>query len=71
MNRNITQSLIFTTLVLGLSYMVFMGPWYLEPFAEFRYRPVNTNVPGSFQEVENNLSNYSLFSPNLYFGYRF
>jgi hypothetical protein len=49
----------------------FKQRWYLDPSVEFSYRPVNTKLPESFKAVEKGFTNYSLFSPNLYFGYRF
>jgi|WetSurMetagenome_2_1015567.scaffolds.fasta_scaffold205212_2 hypothetical protein len=57
--------------LLGYHFEFFKHRWYLEPSVEFRYWPVNTHVPESFKAVEKIFPNYSLFRPNLYFGYRF
>jgi hypothetical protein len=57
--------------VIGYRFEFLKHRWYLDPSVEFNYRPVNTNMPESFKTVEKKSSNYSLFGPNLYFGYRF
>jgi hypothetical protein len=57
--------------LLGYRFEFFNRRLYLGPSIEFNYWPVNINAPESFKAVEDKFSNYSLFSPNLYFGYKF
>ena len=57
--------------VLGYRFELFRHRLFLEPSVEFTHWPVNTNMPLSFKTVENKYPDYSLFSPNLYFGFRF
>jgi len=63
--------LLIFRVVAGYRFEFFKHRMYLEPSVEFRSWPVNTNLPGSFKAVEDKFPNYALFSPNLYFGYRF
>lgn len=57
--------------MVGYHFELFKHRWYLEPVIEFHYWPVHTNMPASFEVIEKDYSNYSLFVINLYFGYRF
>ncbi len=45
--------------------------WFIEPSVVINYWPVNTNLPDSFEQVEDNWPNYFLFEPGLHFGFKF
>lgn len=62
---------LYLRALLGYRFEFSKHHWYLEPSVEFNFWPVNTNLPESFRAIEKDLPNYSLLSPNLYFGYRF
>jgi hypothetical protein len=62
---------LYLRVLLGYRFEFFEHRWYLEPSVGLIYWPVNTNLPESFKAIEKDLPNYSLFSLNLYFGYRF
>ena len=62
---------LYLRVLLGYRFEFFEHRWYLEPSVGSIYWPVNTNLPESFKAIEKDFPNYSLFSLNLYFGYRF
>jgi hypothetical protein len=56
---------------IGYRFEFFDNRWYLEPSVGFNYWPVSTNFPADFRVIEDKFTNYNLFAPNLYFGYKF
>lgn len=45
--------------------------WFIEPSFVCNYWPINTNLPESFQILEDEWPNYFLFEPGLHFGFKF
>lgn len=45
--------------------------FFLEPALSFNYWPINTNLPASFSQKENQWPNYFLFEPHLNVGVSF
>lgn len=62
---------LFTVLRFGYHFKLFNDRFFLEPSVAFTCWPVNTNLPDSFQALENKWPNYFLFEPGLHFGYKF
>ena len=63
--------MLWTQLRTGYRFELFNGRWFIEPSVVINYWPINTNMPASFKQVENNWPNYFLFEPGLHFGFRF
>ncbi|MBU2912833.1 MULTISPECIES: hypothetical protein [Reichenbachiella] len=62
---------LFNTLRFGYHFDLFKGRFFIEPSIAFTYWPINTNLPDSFQVVEDQWNNYFLFEPGLHFGFNF
>jgi len=62
---------LFLTLRFGYHLMLFNDSFFIEPSIAFTHWPINTNVPNSFKEKDNNWPNYFLFEPGLHFGMKF
>lgn len=63
--------LFFTYRVLGYHISLFKNKAFIEPSIGITHWPVNTNVPDSFIDLENDWSNFLLFEPGLHFGFKF
>ena len=70
---NKTQSgfMLWTQFRTGYRFELFNDRWFIEPSVVINYWPVNTNMPDSFKQVEDNWPNYFLFEPGLHFGFKF
>jgi len=55
----------------GWRFEFFNRRWFVEPVITFNYWPVTTNRPAGFDAIEEDYTNYTLFDPNIYFGFRF
>jgi len=62
---------LYTSYHLGYHIPIFRDRVYLEPQIHCQYWPVNTNVPESFEVMNNKWNKYFLFEPNLYIGFNF
>jgi hypothetical protein len=62
---------LFNTLRIGYQIRFFKRRLFLEPSVAATFWPVNTNLPESFRERENQWPNYFLFEPGLHFGFNF
>jgi hypothetical protein len=60
---------LYLQFILGYRIELFDARWYVEPAYAFKYWPVNTNFPSSFEDIEDGAPNYK-FEPSLNFGYR-
>lgn len=56
---------------LGYQIDLFKGRFFLKPAIYANWWPVNTNMPDSFKEQENNWPAYQSFEAHLNFGFRF
>ncbi|MGB5499502.1 MAG: hypothetical protein WBM77_11285, partial [Maribacter sp.] len=61
---------LYLQLIAGYRFEFFKKRLYVEPAYSFRYWPVNTNFPESFESIERGKNNYIL-EPSLNFGIRF
>ena len=61
---------LYLQFILGYRFEFFNKRWYVEPAYAFKYWPVNTNFPASFEEIESGAPNYK-FEPSLNFGFKF
>ncbi len=62
---------LFLTLRFGYHFKLFNNRFFIEPSVCFTHWPVNTNLPDSFQKMEDQWPNYFLFEPGLQFGIKF
>ena len=62
---------LFTTLRFGYHVQLFRNRLFIEPSVAFTHWPVNTNLPESFQRLEDKWPNYFLFEPGLHIGVKF
>ncbi|MFC1897971.1 hypothetical protein ACFLYJ_00200 [Candidatus Cloacimonadota bacterium] len=62
---------LFCTSRVGYHLEFFDNKWFVEPSLAFTYWPIKTNVPNSFEEMDDKWNNYFLFEPGLHFGYKF
>ena len=59
---------LFNTLRLGYHFEFFNNWLFIEPSVCMTWWPVNTNLPDSFQTVEDKWNNFFLGEPGLHFG---
>jgi len=62
---------LFCTLRLGYHIKLFKNRMFIEPSICATTRPVNTNLPKSFQVQEDKWSKFFIGEPGLYFGINF
>ena len=62
---------LYLQLRTGYAFEFFKKRLSLEPSFVFNYWPVYTNMPSSFEEIEDGAPNYYLFEPGLNIGYNF
>ncbi len=62
---------LFMTYRLGYHFQFFKNRFFIEPSVAMTHWPINTNVPESFNKIENKWPNYFLFEPGLHFGFKF
>jgi hypothetical protein len=62
---------LFCTVRVGYHFSFFKNRIYLEPSITATTWPVNTNMPESFQLVDENWPGYFLFEPGLHIGFNF
>ncbi|KAB2877726.1 hypothetical protein F9K33_15650 [bacterium] len=62
---------LFMTYRLGYHFQLLKNRFFLEPSVAMTHWPINTNVPETFDKLENKWPNYFLFEPGLHFGYKF
>ena len=62
---------LYLTGRLGYQLNFFKNRFFFEPSLGITYWPVRTNVPESFQAVENKWPNYFGWEPGLHFGFNF
>lgn len=62
---------LYLTFRLGYQLKFFKNRFFFEPSVGFTHWPVRTNVPESFQQVENKWPNYFSWEPGLHFGFNF
>jgi hypothetical protein len=62
---------LYTSYHLGYHISLFQDRVYLDPQIHCQYWPIDTNVPQSFKEVDEQWNNYLLFEPNMYLGVNF
>ncbi len=63
--------MLFMTLRAGYHFKFLKNRLFLEPSVACTFWPVNTNMPESFQVVEDRWPNYFLFEPGLNVGFQF
>lgn len=62
---------LYMTYRLGYQLKFFKNRFFFEPSIGFTHWPVRTNVPESFQSVENKWPKYFGWEPGLHFGFNF
>ncbi len=62
---------LYTSYHLGYHISLFKDRVYIEPQVHCQYWPINTNVPQSFKDKDDQWNNYFLFEPNIYIGVNF
>lgn len=62
---------LYLTFRLGYQLRFFHNRFFFEPSIGHTYWPIRTNVPESFQQVENRWPRHFPFEPGLHFGYQF
>ncbi len=62
---------LFCTLRFGYHFKLFKNRMFIEPSVAFTSWPINTNLPETFQVIEDNWPKYFLFEPGLHFGVNF
>ncbi|MBL7961631.1 hypothetical protein JNL27_15465 [bacterium] len=62
---------LFMTYRLGYHFQLLKNRFFLEPSVAMTHWPINTNVPETFDKLDNKWPNYFLFEPGLHFGYKF
>ncbi len=62
---------LFLTWRFGYRFQVFKKKLFIEPSVAFTSWPINTNLPESFQRLEDKWPKYFLFEPGLHIGYNF
>ena len=62
---------LFTTFRIGYQFRLFKNRVFIEPSIACTYWPINTNLPESFQEQEDQFPNYFIGEPGLHFGFNF
>jgi hypothetical protein len=67
-----TGFMLFTTARVGYRINLLKGKnLFIEPSVAVTHWPINSNMPDSFQKLENQWSNYFLFEPGLHIGFLF
>jgi len=61
---------LFNTLRLGYQFKIFKNKFFIEPSLAITSWPINTNLPESFQALEDKNVSYD-FEPGLHFGFNF
>lgn len=62
---------LYLTFRLGYHIEFFKNRFFFEPSIGLSYWPIRSNVPATFQAVENQWPNYFLYEPGLHFGFKF
>ncbi|MFK7925816.1 MAG: hypothetical protein AB8H47_27960 [Bacteroidia bacterium] len=62
---------LFLTWRVGYRFQFWQKKLFIEPSVAFTSWPINTNLPDSFQTLEDKWPNYFLFEPGLHLGYNF
>lgn len=62
---------LFNTLRIGYQFRFFDNRIFIEPSLAMTFWPINTNLPESFQKLEDQQSSYLLGEPGLHFGINF
>ncbi|MBL8029129.1 MAG: hypothetical protein JNL74_22095 [Fibrobacteres bacterium] len=62
---------LFMTFRVGYHIKLFKNNVFIEPSLACTYWPISTNIPESFERVENKWPNYFLFEPGLHLGVKF
>ena len=62
---------LFMTYRLGYHFQFFKNRFFIEPSVSITHWPVKTNVPESFEILENKWPNYFILEPGLHFGVKF
>ncbi|MCF7921565.1 MAG: hypothetical protein K9M55_02575, partial [Candidatus Marinimicrobia bacterium] len=62
---------LYTSYHLGYYKSFFKDRVYIESQIHCQYWPVNTGVPQTFKDLDDNWNNYFLFEPNIYIGVNF
>jgi len=66
-----TGFMLFLTQRFGYHVKLFNNQLFVEPSVAITHWPINTNMPESFQKLENKWNNYFLFEPGLHVGIKF
>ena len=62
---------LFCTSRVGYHVKLFGDNWFVEPSMAATFWPIKTNVPDSFEDLDDKWNSYFLFEPGLHFGYKF
>lgn len=62
---------LFNTVRVGYQFRFFKNRFFLEPSIACTFWPINTNLPQSFREQEDQFPSYFLGEPGLHFGFNF
>lgn len=62
---------LFNTIRIGYQFRFLKNRLFLEPSIACTFWPINTNLPDSFQELEDKFPKYFLGEPGLHFGFNF
>lgn len=62
---------LFNTVRLGYQFRLFQNRAFIEPSVAMTFWPINTNLPTSFQTLEDQFPAYFLGEPGLHFGINF
>jgi len=63
--------MLFNTVRLGYHFKIFKKRWFIAPSIAVTSWPLHTNLPDSFQVLEDQFPKYFLFEPGLHIGYCF
>ena len=62
---------IFNTYRLGYHFKLFNDRFFIEPSIAVTHRPFKSEMPESFQKMDDKWSNYFIGEPGLHLGYNF
>lgn len=62
---------LFNSLRLGYHFRLSKNTFFIEPSIACTFWPINTNLPESFQVLEDRFPNYFIAEPGLHFGFNF
>lgn len=62
---------LYTSYHIGYHIPLFRDKFFIDPQIHCQYWPIDTNVPKSFKDNDDEWNNYFLFEPNLYLGLNF